>query len=603
MLALALLLLAAAPLSCVAKLGGRGRTVTPHVDVVIFANPAYAVGVAAAINSSRFHTTNRIRVFVGFDGDPDVLLQYLACVGVDATDVYVRRPVELVDRADIPKASVRKDNTRPGLDKSRLANAANYARFTITTSFPEVKTAWYIDSDALPVADLGGREYTEFVRSGRLIQPAIRSGTIERQFDRAVLPIYMQKYGRRFKLGAPSWNAGVWLADFAQWEKLHVAEEAVFWVTQANEFAAQGLGRLWKLNTQPIMYLLFHDSTRKPAQFLAHGWNCESVDYEIADAVPRGCRIIHWNGGEKPWVPSANGHALWRQYLPRFDVKDCAALVYVPPPPAPEPPDAPAEEADGGGGGEVAAEGGADAGAAGDPAAVLPAVLPEVLPAAEEPASPAEPAPATAEPEQQPEQEPAAAAEPAEGAVDGGLPPEGGGEGEGAPPPEGAGDAAGAVADPAEQQEGAPPPPEGDAAPADAAAADAPPGEPAAPAGEAPADAPPAEAAADAPPPDAPAAEQPQEGGGGEPAAEAPPAPEGGEGGAEQPLPEEGQQPPAAAEGGAAADNAGGPPPEDPAAAAAVSEQPPTADGDAAAAAPSPAPRTGSGPLSWIFGN
>lgn len=49
---------------------------------------------------------------------------------------------------------------------------------------------------------------------------------------------------------APSWNAGVWLADFSQWEKLRIADEAVFWVEQANEFAALGHGRLWKLSTQ-----------------------------------------------------------------------------------------------------------------------------------------------------------------------------------------------------------------------------------------------------------------------------------------------------------------------------------------------------------------
>ena len=352
-------LLAATFSHCGAKLGGPAHGPAHSVDVVIFANPAYAAGVAAAVNSSRFHSKSRVRVFVGFDGEPEVLLQYLACVGVDSKDVIVRRPVELVDRADIPKAAQRKDSTRPGLDKSRLANAANYARFTITTSFPEVKTAWYIDSDALPIGDLGGAEYANFVRSGRLIQPAIRSGTVERQFDRAVLAIYQTKYGRPFKLGAPSWNAGVWLADFAQWDKLHIAEEAVFWVGQANEFAAKGLGRLWKLNTQPIMYLLFHAAVRKPAQFLAHGWNCESVDYVITDEAPKGCKVIHWNGGDKPWVASANGHGLWRQYLPRFDAPECAALIYVPPP---EPPAFVAEEAGGGAGEQQPPEGGDAAG-------------------------------------------------------------------------------------------------------------------------------------------------------------------------------------------------------------------------------------------------
>lgn len=35
----------------------------------------------------------------------------------------------------------------------------------------------------------------------------------------------------------------------------------------------------------------------------------------------------HWNGGEKPWEYDANGHQLWRKYLPRFDKKSCQALI------------------------------------------------------------------------------------------------------------------------------------------------------------------------------------------------------------------------------------------------------------------------------------
>ena len=91
---------------------------------------------------------------------------------------------------------------------------------------------------------------------------------------------------------APSWNAGVWLADFAQWEKLHIAEEAVFWVTQANEYTAKRHGRLWKLNTQPIMYLLFHDAVKRPAQFLSHKWNCESLYQHFNQKAPPGCHVV-----------------------------------------------------------------------------------------------------------------------------------------------------------------------------------------------------------------------------------------------------------------------------------------------------------------------
>ena len=67
------------------------------VDVIIYANVDYAVGVAAAIQAARRHTRSHIRFFVGFDGDPESFKEYLACVGVDATDVVVRRPHSLVE--------------------------------------------------------------------------------------------------------------------------------------------------------------------------------------------------------------------------------------------------------------------------------------------------------------------------------------------------------------------------------------------------------------------------------------------------------------------------------------------------------------------------
>lgn len=207
----------------------------------------------------------------------------------------VRRPVELVDRTDIPQApSINLDKSSK-FDKSRLASAANYARFRIPRTFPEVKIAWYFDSDTLPVADLGGAEHRNFSRSGSLIQPALRNGTIAPQFDRNILPLYRTKTGRPFILEvngrvpatcarvptrffglpcsqAPSWNAGVWLADFSQWKKLRIANDAVYWVTVAKEREVAGLPRLWKLNTQPVMYLLFHDSVKRPSQFLSHTW-------------------------------------------------------------------------------------------------------------------------------------------------------------------------------------------------------------------------------------------------------------------------------------------------------------------------------------------
>lgn len=97
----------------------------------------------------------------------------------------MRRPIEIIDRRYLPQPPSSK--TKKLSDKARLATAANFARFKIPDTFPEVKAAWYIDSDALPITDLAGPAYAAFVQSGLPIQPVARNGTIAAQFDKAVL--------------------------------------------------------------------------------------------------------------------------------------------------------------------------------------------------------------------------------------------------------------------------------------------------------------------------------------------------------------------------------------------------------------------------------
>lgn len=222
-------------------------------------------------------------------------------------------------QSSIPKARLSRSKNH-----TRLATSANYARFTIPFTFPEVGVAWYLDSDALPLADLAGTDYKRFVRSGAVLQAAIRPGNIAKSFDPAVLPIYQARHGRPLSLRAPSWNAGVWLSNFSQWQKLGVTEEAVFWVGQANSVTATG-GSLWKLNTQPIMYLVFHEAVSRASHFLDEEWNCEvvSTNIKVPGRAPRGCKVLHWNGADKPWQSASKGHDVWVNYLPRFADPKC----------------------------------------------------------------------------------------------------------------------------------------------------------------------------------------------------------------------------------------------------------------------------------------
>lgn len=93
----AVLMLSSAVLALLVGCGLAGAAGTRTVDVVTFANSAYAVGIAALIRASRKHSSARVRVWVGYDGDPVAFFNYLSCLGINSTDVVVRRPHALVD--------------------------------------------------------------------------------------------------------------------------------------------------------------------------------------------------------------------------------------------------------------------------------------------------------------------------------------------------------------------------------------------------------------------------------------------------------------------------------------------------------------------------
>jgi lipopolysaccharide biosynthesis glycosyltransferase len=230
------------------------------IDVVLLSDPNYAIGVAAIINGVRKHTPGTARFWIGYDGDPATLLSYLSCVGVDKTHVTIRRSVAVTTSSNLSHLKVDKG-------KERLRSAANFARFALYKLFPELKVVWYFDTDALPVADLTAATRA-FESSRAPLRPAERDprvihkfghkrgfGTIGFQFpdQKAISDMYRSEYSEELVLSAPSWNAGVWLADLSKWKERDIAGHAVAWVKRRQAY--RGWAPLWKLATQPLMYV------------------------------------------------------------------------------------------------------------------------------------------------------------------------------------------------------------------------------------------------------------------------------------------------------------------------------------------------------------
>jgi lipopolysaccharide biosynthesis glycosyltransferase len=295
------------------------------VDIVLLTNAEYAIGAAAIINAVRHHTPSPSRFWIGYDGEPSELRNYLECVGVNLTSVTIRQPLEVLSNAQLQSTAV-------AVGKERLRSAANFARFALPKLFPELAVAWYFDGDVLPMRDLTTptREFeVSSVKWRASIRPVIRPGTIAKQFpDRmAIASIYSAMYKRTINLGAPSWNAGVWLANFDMWRQRDIAKEAAAWIDRKNSF--KGLAPLWKLATQPLMYLLFNSELGRKGSFLPPEWNCEIINLKSdpGQNPPPGCSVLHWNGADKPWDPAAPGHKLWARYLPRFADARCRSPV------------------------------------------------------------------------------------------------------------------------------------------------------------------------------------------------------------------------------------------------------------------------------------
>ena len=53
---------------------------------------------------------------------------------------------------------------------------------------------------------------------------------------------------------APSFNAGVWIADFSKWERMRVTEEALYWINANAARISAGKPPFWTLATQPLLY-------------------------------------------------------------------------------------------------------------------------------------------------------------------------------------------------------------------------------------------------------------------------------------------------------------------------------------------------------------
>jgi hypothetical protein len=182
------------------------------MDVVLFANAAFMPGVAAIVNSVRHSSSLPVRFWIGAEDGPDTVFRLFDCLGINREGIVARNLVPLI------KPTLLQAN------RHRLfGSAANFARFTVLETFPELSesaAAWVLDPDVLPVADLA-QALPAFVASGKMLGAVRRSDGLTFAKNNAkgrlhnanyisstVQSLYKTRYRRTFPLGGQPWNAG-----------------------------------------------------------------------------------------------------------------------------------------------------------------------------------------------------------------------------------------------------------------------------------------------------------------------------------------------------------------------------------------------------------
>jgi lipopolysaccharide biosynthesis glycosyltransferase len=220
------------------------------LDIVVFSDKKFAPGVAAIIKAVRRHSSLPARFFIAYEGRSSGFTAFLKCLRVDLDGVTIRDTIPLV-------SSLEKSRNR--LFNRLHSSAANFARFTVLETFPELaesRAAWVLDPDTLPIGDLA-EAVPGFVRSGALLGAASRvDGLTFRHVTRSnpnyMSPLVHSTYsahygGRPFPASSQPWNAGAYLANYRKWRSEGVAKEAQWWYEE-NQAKA-----LWQLGTQPLM--------------------------------------------------------------------------------------------------------------------------------------------------------------------------------------------------------------------------------------------------------------------------------------------------------------------------------------------------------------
>lgn len=250
-------------------------------------------GLFALINSivTNSERPEQFVFHVLVDDEPDLYLDVLA------TEIPQRLRYEVVSFPETPlyrdyrafvDSHIRVEGNAAGC--TRLSNIMNFARLYLADLFPAIDVGLYLDVDMIVQSDLA-----EVFRTD--VSSSILAAVLDQPFHYYHTGLDLQ--GRGF-------NAGTLLINFRQWRQRCVRQAV------ESLMAGHRRRRLFRGGTEPLLNVVLNGYCAG----LDASWNVTGLGFRegMDPRVLAKARILHWNGGRKPWHADGLYREFWEPY-------------------------------------------------------------------------------------------------------------------------------------------------------------------------------------------------------------------------------------------------------------------------------------------------
>ena len=190
-----------------------------------------------------------------------------------------------------------KDNIRVLDIGSKCDNIMNFIRFNFTEELSKLNKILYIDADIIIKDNIIKLYHSCNINTSPFY--AVKTNSFKNMGDIYDLSSYNPN--------ADYFNAGLYITSLKYWKENNLKFKAIELMKQHKKSKTG----LFKLGTQPILNILFHDNFTK----INEAWNTGGLGYKKVDHNKiKNAKGLHWTGSKKPWKKDGLYKELWEPY-------------------------------------------------------------------------------------------------------------------------------------------------------------------------------------------------------------------------------------------------------------------------------------------------